>query len=333
MKAKLLLSLLALGSISLSGCYLDLGFIKIGSKDEDTDEASGDKLAYYKNCDLTLTGGRLLNELQKLSWETHTNWITYSQVTSYYVTTSKQLSVDAVAEGSKSFQLFYTGKEVTSYNSNIQNREHVWPCANSGTLWTHDKPESGGFNPNYVDQTYYVGGGSDLYHVRPCDGTVNTARGNSRFVDFDDPEFSGKKDQTYESTESGGKWSLRLYGSQSSTTFANQAEPDDNMKGDVARLGLYIYMHYTERGVTPSGSVKPKGSANEFKYFDMTGSLPLTNYMGYQSEDKCKEVLKLWNKLDPVSDVEKLRNNTVQKIQGNRNPFVDYPELVDQIFE
>ena len=68
-------------------------------------------------------------------------------------------------------------------------------------------------------------------------------------------------------------------------------------------------------------------------YFDMTGSLPLTNYMGYQSEDKCKEVLKLWNKLDPVSDVEKLRNNTVQKIQGNRNPFVDYPELVDQIFE
>ncbi len=53
--------------------------------------------------------------------------------------------------------------------------------------------------------------------------------------------------------------------------------------------------------------------------------------MGYDSEERCLEVLKAWNKLDAPSNVEKLRNETVQKIQGNRNPFVDHPELVDQL--
>ena len=54
--------------------------------------------------------------------------------------------------------------------------------------------------------------------------------------------------------------------------------------------------------------------------------------MGYSTNKKCQEVLKEWNELDPPSAVEKLRNNTVQKVQGNRNPFVDYPEIANYIF-
>ena len=344
MKAKLLLSLLALGSISLSGCYLDLGFLKIGTKPEE--QESGDDLPeelpevpvdeYYKSYNLNLQGGRLINELQKMSWETHKNWITYSQIASYYATTSDHLSVDAIKEGSKVNQYYYTGKEATGYVSG-SNREHVWPCANSANLWTHDKPDAGDFNPHYVDFTYYVGGGSDLYHVRPCQGDVNTARGNSRFVCFDDPEYAERKDQVVSFGESSGKWELKLLGATpvgSKYQYANQCEPDDNMKGDVARLVLYVYMHYSDRGITPEGSVT-KGSSKTtytYKYSDMTGSLSLTNIMGYDSNDRCVETLIKWNKLDPVSSVELLRNETVSKIQGNRNPFVDHPELVEAMF-
>jgi deoxyribonuclease-1 len=42
-------------------------------------------------------------------------------------------------------------------------------------------------------------------------------------------------------------------------------------------------------------------------------------------------VLKRWNHESPVDQQEILRNNEIFKLQGNRNPFIDYPELADQI--
>lgn len=41
--------------------------------------------------------------------------------------------------------------------------------------------------------------------------------------------------------------------------------------------------------------------------------------------------LKKWHKEDPVNDVDRERNNRIMKIQGNRNPFIDFPNLVDRI--
>ncbi|MBC7430255.1 MAG: endonuclease [Bacteriovorax sp.] len=44
-----------------------------------------------------------------------------------------------------------------------------------------------------------------------------------------------------------------------------------------------------------------------------------------------EEFLRRWNDLDPVDDAERTRNNDIEKLQGNKNPFIDHPELVDQI--
>jgi hypothetical protein len=41
--------------------------------------------------------------------------------------------------------------------------------------------------------------------------------------------------------------------------------------------------------------------------------------------------LKKWNREDPVDAQEIERNNMVEDVQGNRNPYVDYPELIDQV--
>jgi deoxyribonuclease-1 len=41
--------------------------------------------------------------------------------------------------------------------------------------------------------------------------------------------------------------------------------------------------------------------------------------------------LKEWHRLDPVDTEEKARNERIFALQRNRNPFVDFPELVDRI--
>ncbi len=41
--------------------------------------------------------------------------------------------------------------------------------------------------------------------------------------------------------------------------------------------------------------------------------------------------LKIWNDEDPVDQEELERNEKIMKMQGNRNPFVDFPELVNRL--
>lgn len=46
------------------------------------------------------------------------------------------------------------------------------------------------------------------------------------------------------------------------------------------------------------------------------------------SEEK---TLREWDKEDPVDAEEFERNNKIEELQGNRNPFIDFADLVDQI--
>ena len=48
--------------------------------------------------------------------------------------------------------------------------------------------------------------------------------------------------------------------------------------------------------------------------------------------DKAIELLLKWHRQDPVSTKEIDRNNAVYKLQGNRNPFIDYPEFAEYIW-
>ena len=301
--------------LSLTGC----DFISISDNTEDDTTVEG----YYSKYNLNLSGSRLEQELQKMCFDKHTKWIKYGDLASYYKKNSERNGTDSISDGSSKIQWFYTGKETTDKGT----REHVWPCANSSDLWYRDSAVI----QHQVERTSYIGGGADLYHVRPCDGDVNSIRGNSKYIDYDDfPDLTGVKEKG-----DGGPYTLKYNGTSindktGKEEFADKSEPADAMKGDVARIIMYVYIHYKERGITPEGGVK--SGSYTYNYTHMTGGLKLTSILGYDSEAKVQKKLKEWNDLDPVSEVEKLRNETVQKLQGNRNPFVDYPNLVGKVF-
>ena len=46
---------------------------------------------------------------------------------------------------------------------------------------------------------------------------------------------------------------------------------------------------------------------------------------------KCLFALRGWNLADPPDDLERGRNAAIEKLQNNRNPFVDRPDFVDRI--
>ena len=88
-------------------------------------------------------------------------------------------------------------------------------------------------------------------------------------------------------------------------------EPCDEYKGDFARAYFYIVTAYEQ-------------FVWKCDYLDNSSYLEFKPWL--------QEVLLEWHRLDPVSEKEITRNNRVSDIQHNRNPFIDYPELVEYIW-
>lgn len=138
-----------------------------------------------------------------------------------------------------------------------------------------------------------TGPGTDLHHLRPTDVQVNSIRGNK---DFDE----------------GGS---AVSGAPGNYTDSDSFEPRDEVKGDVARMILYMAVRW--EGEDSFADLEPNDTVNN-------GSAP---YHGRLS------TLLEWNAADPVSAFEANRNDVIyEQFQHNRNPFVDHPEWADAIW-
>ena len=91
-------------------------------------------------------------------------------------------------------------------------------------------------------------------------------------------------------------------------------EPIDEFKGDVARMIFYFVTRYQSK-------------LSSFSSGNMLGS---STFPGLQTWEL--NVLLAWHNQDPVSQAEIKRNNASYAYQGNRNPFIDNPNYVNQIW-
>ncbi len=92
-------------------------------------------------------------------------------------------------------------------------------------------------------------------------------------------------------------------------------EPRDEHKGDAARAILYMALRYDDID----------GYDWSFNWLNNH----IVNDLGRDPQDL--NLLLSWHQQDPPDQWELDRNDYVQSIQGNRNPFVDHPEYIDYI--
>lgn len=242
---------------------------------------------YYSG--ITATGGEaLLGQLHDLITTTHKKYTSYDDCK----TPSTIKKTDPGTNGN--VREFYTQDNISStWGSGAVgtwNREHVWCQSLSNGLWGTS------------------GGGSDLHHIRPAETSLNSTRGNNKFGIVS----GGKEAKNKDSGNVGGYVSGNVF------------EPLDKVKGDVARIVMYVYTHYntySNVGGTTNGS-----RSSGF------GTLKYTMVVSESNEDAAIRMLLEWNKMDPVDDVERTRNEEVYKIQGNRNPFIDDETYAEKIW-
>lgn len=193
--------------------------------------------------------------------------------------------------------LMYTGNSIGKYDfaSDPSNPDHFdfW---NREHTWAKSH---GDFGPggSYGER----GANTDAHHLRPVDMTVNSSRSNK---DFDE----------------GG--SVVLNGTVETECFAdsNSFEPRDEVKGDVARMIFYMAARY-EGEENLDGDPEP-----DLEVVEAVNTFPNPE-MGRLS------TLLEWHNDDPVDDWERNRNDVIYLWQGNRNPFIDYPEFVNIIWD
>lgn len=148
---------------------------------------------------------------------------------------------------------------------------------------------------------------TDIHHVVPSDGYVNGRRSNFPFGEVSSASWT---------SNNGSKVGSNSFEGYSGTVF----EPIDEFKGDIARMLFYFATRY-ENEVTSSGWDSHTANNN-----------PLNGTNNQVYEDWYIKLLYKWHIDDPVSQREIVRNNEAYKFQGNRNPFIDNPSYVSQIW-
>ena len=175
-----------------------------------------------------------------------------------------------------------------SYVGQGLNREHSFPKSWFG----------GEVYPMYTD----------LMMIIPADAYVNQRRSNY-------PYGVCAGGQTYVNDDLGvsmlGRIGTSTYNGYNATVY----EPDDEYKGDFARIYFYMVTCYND----------------SVDHWPGSGQLDKNN--GYKAfSNWSMQMLMEWHRADPVSQEEINRNDSVYKLQGNRNPYVDSPELAEYIW-
>ncbi|XPH54947.1 endonuclease [Psychromonas sp. GE-S-Ul-11] len=148
---------------------------------------------------------------------------------------------------------------------------------------------------------------TDIHHIYATDGYVNGQRSSY--------PYGVVGTSTYVSDNGSKVGSASSDLGYSGTVF----EPIDEFKGDFARAYFYMATRYEDIISTWEAN-----SDNAAAVLDSSSD--------YVYEEWVITLLKEWHESDPVSQKELDRNEAAYEFQGNRNPFIDHPEYVSEIW-
>ncbi len=151
---------------------------------------------------------------------------------------------------------------------------------------------------------------SDLHHLFPTLSVPNNRRGHHPFG-------MASEGKVAYSTSNGTKLALRgralSYSNVGALDFDTLGkgeavfEPANVQKGNTARAMMYFYLRFYNQNIR-------------------NGDYDAADFWLQRLEQ-----FRQWSNQDPVNELEQRRNQLIAEKQGNRNPFIDIPGLIDLI--
>ncbi|MDE7152955.1 MAG: endonuclease [Muribaculaceae bacterium] len=141
---------------------------------------------------------------------------------------------------------------------------------------------------------------TDLNHLYPSEMKANSAKSNYPLGVCSSTTFNNGVSKVGPPVTGQGGGAAKVF------------EPADEYKGDLARAYFYMvccYQNLTWR----------------YTYMVQQNLYPTLNSWSVN-------LLLQWHRQDPPSQKEYDRNEEVYKIQNNRNPFIDYPDLAEYLW-
>jgi len=226
------------------------------------------------------------------------------------------------SQGYGALWTFYNSNERDNYYENDGSLLDIYsenPSGNDAYVYSNSSSQCGSYNSeadcynreHSFPRSWFGGAvepmNSDVHHIFASDGYVNSQRGNYPYGEVGSATFTSQNNSKLGSPISGLGYSGTVF------------EPIHEFKGDLARAYFYMATRYQnvianwENNSSTSDAVL-NGTANQV------------------FESWALNLLKNWHQQDPVSQKEIDRNEAAYSYQGNRNPFVDHPELVTEIW-
>ncbi len=135
---------------------------------------------------------------------------------------------------------------------------------------------------------------SDIHHLFPTFMKFNSIRGSKPFCEIDDRQTDRWLIDTVERRQPPAE-NIEGFSESNRGCF----EPRESHKGNTARAVFYFYTMYPAK----AGDI------------ERTGDI---------------DTLYAWHLADPPDAAERARNDATERFQGNRNPYIDQPELLSR---
>lgn len=229
---------------------------------------------------------------------------------------------DHAVQGYGAIWGFYSANSLDSYFENDGTILDIYserPTSSDPYTYTPVSGQCGGYsgegdcyNREHSFPKSWFGGtiepmNSDIHHIFATDGFVNSKRSSFPYGQVGSATFTSQNGSKLGSAQSGLGYSGTVF------------EPIDEFKGDLARAYFYMATRY-------------ENVISNWESNNSSGNAVMNGTSNQVFETWFLNMLKSWHQQDPVSQKERNRNEAAYSYQGNRNPFVDHPELVSQIW-